>query len=267
MGMVFCPLFSGSTGNACFVATENTRVLVDAGITASTLVKALDQVGCDPHHLDGILVTHEHIDHIKGIGVLARRYGIRIYANELTWIAMDVSGKLGTIPDRCRVVYESGRDFALGDMRITPLPISHDAADPAGYLLDQGMHRVGIATDTGVLPKAVLDALSSCEIVLLESNHDEELLERNPRYPVQLKRRILGKKGHLSNASAGEAAVELTRMGVPRIALGHLSQHNNTPELAFDTVAEALLAADIRPGRDLEMALTWPDRIGRVWVL
>ena len=267
MGMVFCPLFSGSTGNACFVATENTRVLVDAGVTASALVKALDQVGCDPHQLDGILVTHEHIDHIKGIGVMARRYGVRIYANELTWIAMDVCGKLGTIPDRCRVVYESGRDFALGDMRISPLPISHDAADPAGYLLDQGMNRIGIATDTGVLPKAVLEGLSGCQIVLLESNHDEDLLERNPRYPAQLKRRILSKKGHLSNAAAGAAAVELTRMGVPRIALGHLSQHNNTPELAFDTVVETLLKADIRPGRDLEMALTWPDRIGKVWVL
>ena len=129
------------------------------------------------------------------------------------------------------------------------------------------MHRVGIATDTGVLPQAVLNALATAEAVLLEANHDEELVKCNPQYPAQLKRRILGKKGHLSNAAAGQAAVELTRRGVPRLALGHLSQHNNTPELAFDTVAEALVQADIRPGRDLEMALTWPDRIGRVWAL
>lgn len=267
MTMVFCPLFSGSTGNACFVATAGTRILVDAGVTASQLCRGLEQVGCAPGDLDGILITHEHIDHIKGVGVMARRYGVRIYANELTWIAMGVSGKLGTIPDRCRIQYESGRDFALGDLRVTPLPISHDAADPSGYLLDQGMHRVGIATDTGVLPQAVLNALATAEAVLLEANHDEELVMCNPQYPAQLKRRILGKKGHLSNAAAGQAAVELTRLGVPRLALGHLSQHNNTPELAFDTVAEALVQADIRPGRDLEMALTWPDRIGRVWAL
>jgi phosphoribosyl 1,2-cyclic phosphodiesterase len=265
--MVFCPLFSGSTGNASFVATAQTRILVDAGVSATRLAWALQQAGCDPSTLDGILVTHEHIDHIKGVGMMARKYGIRIYANELTWIAMGLTGRLGNIPDRCRVVYESGRDFALGDLRVMPLPISHDAADPSGYVLDQGMYRVGIATDTGIMPKKVLEELCAAQIVLLESNHDEDLLRENPAYPAQLKKRILGKKGHLSNISAGDAACELVRSGVSRLVLGHLSQHNNTPELAFDTVMDALLAAEIRPGRDVELALAWPDRIGTVWAV
>ena len=267
MSLIFCPLFSGSTGNAAFVATEHTRLLVDAGVTSAQLVRALEAVGCSLGELDGILVTHEHIDHMKGLGVLARRHGIRIYANPLTWIAMEVSGKLGDIPQRCRVTYESGKDFALGDLRIAPLPTSHDAADPSGYLLEGGGRRVAVATDTGVVPRPLMEALTGADAVLLEANHDEGMLAMNPNYPARLKERILGKKGHLSNRTAGETAAELVRRGVPRIALGHLSQHNNTPELAFDTVSELLLAADIRPGRDVELALTWPDRLGHPWVL
>lgn len=267
MSILICPLFSGSTGNACFVATEHTRVLVDAGVTASHLAAALDAVGCEPGSLDGILVTHEHVDHIRGLGVMARKYGAKIYANALTWTAIDLWKKAGVIPERYRITYDSGHDFALGDLWITPLGISHDAADPAGYILDQGSHRVGIATDTGYMPRDVLEKLGSAEAVLLEANHDEEMLKNNPDYPARLKQRILGRKGHLSNPAAAEAAVELVRMGVSRLALGHLSQHNNTPELAFDTVAERLALAGARPGRDVEMALTWPDRPGRPWTL
>jgi len=265
MNLVFCPLFSGSTGNACFVASRNTRLLVDAGLTAQALTRALGELDCAPDEINGIVITHEHIDHIKSVGVMARRYGIPVYANEATWIAMSLTGKLGDIPPRCRITYQRSMDFMLGDVHVAPVPISHDAADPSGYILSCGMSAVGVVTDTGMARPELLERYMGLDAVLLESNHDVEMLKDNPQYPAALKERILGKKGHLSNEAAGEAACVLARSGVKRIALGHLSQHNNTPELAFDTVGEALSNAGFNPGADMELAMTWPDRMGRIW--
>lgn len=264
MDLVFCPLFSGSTGNCSFVAAADTHILVDAGASAARINAALEQIGASLRQIDGVLITHEHVDHIQGVGVLARK-GLKIYANEGTWQAMYLSGKLGDIPASSRVVFTSGHDFGIGSLAISPLSISHDAAEPVGYVIGARARRLAFVTDTGYLPPAVEEATLGVDILMLESNHDVALLESNARYPAQLKRRILSNKGHLSNDMAASLLPRYATSGVSHIALAHLSQENNTPELAFDTAAAALLSQGVDLGSEIRLGMTWPHQVGEIW--
>ena len=264
MQLQFCPLFSGSSGNAIYVGTDKTKILIDAGLSGAKITAEMAKIGLTPCDLTAILVTHEHADHINGVGVLSRRYHLPIYASTGTWAAM--SAKLGAIDAPCRVLFEAGEDFSIGDLYIRPFPIPHDAADPVGYAVSAAGAKVAVATDIGVVRESWLRELEGADVLLLEANHDVDTLKAG-RYPYELKRRILSNRGHLSNDDAGAAAAEMVRRGVRVIVLGHLSGENNFPELAYASVACVLEQAGIRPGRDVMLSVARRDGHSELFVL
>ena len=265
MEMIFCPLYSGSSGNALFVQYGRTRLLIDAGKPGKTLHEALGQIGVDPATIDAILITHEHSDHIAGAGVMCRKHHIPIYANQTTWDAM--AGKLGNVPEDCRRTFESDGDFYLGDIGVVPFRIPHDAAEPVGYRLWGGGLSISTATDLGHFPRHVRDAVAGSSLVLLESNHDPEMLRMNAHYSPYLQQRILGNHGHLSNEACADALTQLVNTGVRNVILGHLSGENNRPELALATSEERMEREGVRLGADLQLELAWRDHIGSVYTL
>ena len=265
MDMIFCPLFSGSSGNALFVQYGSTRLLIDAGKPGKTVATALDLIGVEPDSLDGVLITHEHSDHISGAGVLARKYHVPVYATEETWLAMD--RKVGEVPSGLRRTFDKREDFYLGDIGVVPFGIPHDAADPVGYRLWGGASSIATATDLGHFTKGVKEAIAGSSLVLLESNHDPDMLMRNPHYSSHLKQRILGNRGHLSNESCAQAILQLAETGVHHIILGHLSGENNTPELALSVAESRVEEAGVQLGKDLSIDLAWRDRVSGVYNL
>lgn len=263
--MVFCPLFSGSSGNALFVQAGNTRLLIDAGLSGCTVIKALEQIGVDPQSIDGILVTHEHTDHVKGAGILSRKLHLPIYANALTWEAMERN--LGPINESNRVEFDTRNDFYIGDIGVVPFSIPHDAADPVGFRLYFGRTSIATATDLGHFTKGVLNQIAGSSLVLLESNHDPDMLLANPHYTHALKKRILGNRGHLSNDACADAIEQLVGTGVKHIILGHLSGENNLPELAYQTTNQRLVEMGLEPGKDVQVDMAWRNRVGGVYTL
>ena len=261
MRFTFCPLFSGSSGNALFIGAGETRILIDAGMPGKAIEGALREIGVLPETLNGIAVTHEHSDHVKGVGILSRKYKLPIYANERTWNAMARS--VGEIAPWNRRVIEAEGDFFIGDLALLPFSIPHDAADPVGYRVFYGGRSVATATDMGYMRKSVLKTLSGVDVLLLESNHDPDLLMQNPHYSLYLKQRILSNHGHLSNAASADALVNLYESGVRQVLLGHLSGENNTPELALMTASERLRREGVQPGADVGLGLAWRDRVSR----
>lgn len=245
-----CALRSGSSGNAILLASEQSSLLVDAGITGRGLACALQELEEDPAKLKGILLTHEHWDHISGLGVLLRRYRVPLYINVKTLRAcLSDLGKVD--PDLIRVVcdYETIR---IDDFEIKPFPISHDAADPVGYTAKTDLGMIGICTDLGYTDEYVYRALAGTDICYLEANYDPEMLKAGS-YPLYLKERIAGHQGHLSNDDCGRACIQLLEQGTERIVLSHLSLENNFPHLALLTVNDALAAAGAKEGRDYQL--------------
>lgn len=246
-------LRSGSKGNASLVYTKNTKILVDCGISGKAVSCAMESIGLKPESLDAIVVTHEHNDHIKGIGVMMRRYDLPVYANSATWAAI-MSNDLGRLNDDNIKIFEGTEPFTIGDISVSPFRIPHDAACPVGYSFDDGHSRAAVATDIGMLTEELMRAIGGCRDVILEANHDVSMLEMGP-YPYPLKQRIRGKYGHLSNDDAAKAAELLVRMGTESIVLGHLSEENNYPALAYETVKAGLVAAGIKAGSDMTLAV------------
>ncbi len=265
MEMYFCPLFSGSSGNALFCQYGNTRLLIDAGKPGRAIEAALRGIGAAPESLSGLLITHEHSDHIAGAGVLARRYGLPIYATRGTWLGME--GKLGKLPPALCRSFVAGEDFYLGEIGVESYSIPHDAADPVGFRLWGGGLSIGIATDLGCFPQSVYERIAGSPLVLLESNHDPDMLRANPHYAMPLKRRILGDHGHLSNESCASALLHLIASGTETLILGHLSGENNTPELAFQVSAEAMRREGMLPGREAAVQVALRDRVGQVYTV
>ena len=261
MRFTFCPLFSGSSGNALFIGAGDTRILIDAGMPGKSITEALKQIDVLPETLNGIAVTHEHSDHVKGVGIMSRKYHIPIYANERTWNAMARS--IGEIHPANRRIIQDEEDFFIGDLALYPFSIPHDAADPVGYRVFYGGRSVATATDMGYARKNVLKTLAGVDVLLLESNHDPELLKINPHYSMYLKQRILSNHGHLSNEASAEALLQLLETGVTEVLLGHLSGENNTPELAMQTHTEILSREGVRVGEDVHLGLAWRDRVSR----
>ena len=260
MDMYFCPLYSGSSGNALFCQAGNTRVLIDAGKPGRSIEDALRLLDVAPETLDALLITHEHSDHILGAGVLARRYGLPVYATHGTWLGME--DKIGKIPLEQRREIAAGRGFLLGELGVEPFSIPHDAADPVGFRLWSGEASVATATDLGHFPREVYERIAGSSLILLESNHDPDMLRANPHYSAPLKQRILGARGHLSNETCAEALLALIRAGTRSIILGHLSGENNTPELAMRVAAAALEREGIRPGADVQLRVALRDQTG-----
>lgn len=247
----FCSLFSGSSGNASILRTDEGAVLVDCGMSGKQILQALESVHISPLEIKALLITHEHSDHVKGAGIISRKLGIPIYATEGTWEGM--AGALGNIPLSHRVAITPGESFFLPGMEVAPFTIPHDANEPVGYRFYLPGHSVAVATDMGYFSDTARKALLGAEVVLLESNHDPDMVRQNPRYPNSLKNRILGRKGHLSNESGAAAAADLVRNGTRHVLLGHLSPENNTPEMAYTATHFALTQTGARVGRDVTL--------------
>ena len=265
MKFQLCSLNSGSCGNSTYISAGGTRLLVDAGLSGRAITTALAQINVLPETLNGLLVTHEHIDHVRGVGVLARKYRLPVYANYRTWQAMH--RLVGDIPAAQQRIFDTEQDFFIGDLNILPFAIPHDTVEPVAFRVHYGHRSVAVATDLGHVSKRVLTRLSGTDLVLLESNHDPDMLINNDRYPLHLKRRIQSTQGHLSNAECAQALIKLNDSGVRYALLGHLSQDNNTPELAMQTVCEALIKSGLTPGRDIMLDMTWRDRVGGMYTI
>ncbi|WP_274654892.1 MBL fold metallo-hydrolase [Paenibacillus humicola] len=233
MSIRFTVLASGSTGNATIVQCDDATVLIDAGLSVKKIESLMQERGVAGHHLDAILVTHEHSDHIKGLGAFARKFELPVYANEATWEAME--RHVGQMPEEKRVVIETGETVAFGSMRTTSYAISHDAAEPVGYIFEDGDVKLSLATDLGYVSDKVRLAIEDSDVLVLESNHDVDML-RMGRYPWNIKRRILSDIGHLSNEAAGEALCQLLTDRTKRVYLAHLSLDHNLMDLAKLTV-------------------------------
>ncbi|MEG0767125.1 MAG: MBL fold metallo-hydrolase [Clostridia bacterium] len=262
----FCPLRSGSSGNTSYVCAGATRLLIDAGLSGRAMEKMLWELGQDPQGLTGILVTHEHSDHIKGLGIFSRRYNLPVYANEETWQAMADKPGMDGIATRNQRIFITGQDFYVQDVGVTPFAIPHDAAAPVGYALAYGGRKLAIATDLGHIAESWVSQVSGADLLLIESNHDPEMLA-DSRYPALLKRRILSRRGHLSNADCGRALVTLTQQGMHHVILGHLSAETNTPPLARETVEIELAAAGLRMGEDVRVDMAWRDKLGDFYTI
>lgn len=259
----FSPLYSGSSGNCSVISAGGTNVLIDAGMTGKAITAALSAVGIDPAGIDALVVTHEHSDHIKSIGVLSRKYDIPVYANEKTWKAM--RPLIGEVAMHNVRTFVTGQNFYLSDIDVTPFHLSHDAADPVGYVFLYRGSKIVYMTDTGCVTEAMRELAKGADLIFLEANHDVDLLKRGP-YPYQLKRRILSDKGHLSNAAAGEALIKLYPTGVRRVILAHLSRENNTESTAYSTVLQSLIEAGIAE-KDLFITVAHRDRVTGIFEL
>lgn len=234
----FCSLYSGSSGNSLFVQSENTNILVDAGESAKKIVNALSSINVSPESLDAIVVTHEHIDHVKSIGTLSQKYNIPVYATEKTWSAMPTQSE--KINKDLHRLFNPSKDFLIGDLNLLPFSIPHDAADPCGFNISCKDKNLSIATDLGHITSNIMDILSQSSFVLLESNYDPDILKFS-KYPYYLKQRISGDSGHLSNNEAGKLISHLVNKNLTSVMLGHLSKENNFPELAYKTVVDELI--------------------------
>ncbi len=234
-GLQVCVLASGSKGNAIYVGDGRTAILVDAGLSGVEIERRLQAAGIDIRSLRAIVVSHEHNDHIRGVGIMARRYKLPVYITADTAAAAGQS--LGRI-DQTRY-FEIGKSFAIDDLAIHPFATSHDASDPAGFTISQNGRKIGIATDLGIATSMVKYHLQSCSTLVLEANHDPTMLIEGP-YPWPLKQRIKSRSGHLSNEESRDLLSELKHDGLCHVILAHLSETNNTPEKALSAVQKAL---------------------------
>ncbi len=226
---------SGSSGNCIFVGTQKTGLLVDAGISGSRISQGLAAIELTPEQISGVLLTHEHIDHSKSLGLLARRYHLPIYGTAATFARLQEQDLLRGVPDELLYPIQAGETFSLGEIGIEAHPLFHDAVDPVWYSFESRGKKAAVATDFGHYDQAMIDALQGVNALLLEANHDIHMLEVGP-YPYALKLRILGETGHLSNDACGRLLCEIYQGKLSHVLLGHLSQENNYPLLAEETV-------------------------------
>ncbi|MBQ9227191.1 MAG: MBL fold metallo-hydrolase [Eubacterium sp.] len=250
-----CQLFSGSSGNSIWIASGETKILVDAGVSAKRIEQALMNLGESAGELSAILVTHEHADHISGVRVLASRYGIPVLADSNVLLKMYEDGKLN---DKV-ITAPIEATMSLDGVEIKPFALSHDSVACYGYRFNLPDGRsVAVCTDTGYITAAAKDALTGCDLVFLESNHEVMMLENGP-YPYLLKQRILSRKGHLSNSDCAAYATELVSAGTTRLVLSHLSRENNFPEIARQTTVAALTAAGFKENTDYRLRVSAPE--------
>ena len=249
-------LTSGSSGNATYIETPQRKILVDCGLTGKAITAQMEKIGRSVADIDTILVTHEHVDHIKGIGVLARKYGMDIYANEKTWKAME-SKNIGVIKQEQKHLFEPGVTKTFGDIDVMSFAVSHDAAAPQFYSFQKDKRQFVMLTDTGYVSDKLRALLKNANAYLIESNHDLEMLRMGP-YAWHLKQRILSDKGHLSNDDGALAMCEMLGDQTKRIYLGHLSQDNNMKEIAYQTAESVCRTHDKGVHHSFELFHTDP---------
>lgn len=254
--MDICVLASGSGGNATFVRSGRTSVMIDAGLSLKELARRMEASGITPGSVDAVLVTHGHSDHTNGVAVLARRLGCAVYANAAT--AREAPSLAGA-PAGLSHRFTTGGSFEVGGLRVRSFPVPHDAGDTVGFVLEDGAVRAAFATDLGSVTLDVVDALSCCQVVVLESNHDETMLLEGP-YPEMLKKRVRGPLGHLSNEDAAGLLSGVSHGDLRHVVLAHLSRTNNIPDLPLEAAREALGGASGR----VAVSLGWQDRPGEL---
>jgi len=248
----FCPIVSGSSGNCVYVGCGYTHILVDAGLSGRGIETGLKALGVSGRQLSAILVTHEHTDHIAGVGVMSRRYGLPVYATPKTWRYFERHGVLGEISPALIRTVEPEAPFIIGGFQIVAFNIPHDASQPVGYSLYTPDRKVTVATDIGEPTDTIRGHISGSDIVLIECNHDLEML-KNGRYPKPLKERISGSRGHLSNDAAGKLLSEVATDNLRHVFLGHLSEENNRPLIALNTVEGILYECGVLPRIGLKL--------------
>lgn len=237
----FCSLYSGSSGNCLYVSSNNTKILIDCGTSCKKICEGLASINSSIEDIDAILVTHEHSDHVQGLGLVSSKFNIPIYANQETWNAM---GKQKEKIDEKNInFFINDNDFLLNELTIHPFSTPHDAANPCGFNIHNGKRKLSIATDLGHMDDSIFNQLKNSSFILLESNYEPEMLNAS-RYPFHLKQRIKGPYGHLSNETAGKTIAALMKKDLKQVMLGHLSKENNVPELAYQTVAEELMKSN-----------------------
>ena len=234
----FCSLYSGSSGNSLFVESENTKLLVDAGVSSKKIEEALANLEIDPTSIDGILITHEHSDHVQGLGTFAKKFNLPVFVNEKTLDAMPKQKE--KISEKNIKLFNINEKFEIGDLKVKPFSIPHDAANPCGFNIFKDDKKISIATDIGHMTNGILKNLEDSIFIMLESNDDPEVLKYS-KYPYQLKTRIAGPDGHLSNELAGKTISYLLNSGLKQAVLGHLSKQSNFPELAYKTVIDEIM--------------------------
>ncbi len=261
--MRLIPLFSGSSGNCILLEAGGTRLLIDAGLPGRSIETALNSVDIPLSSINGILVTHEHSDHVRGVGVLSRKHDIPVYANMGTWAGMQ--NEIGGIAEKNIRSFATGCDFYIHELHIQPFSIPHDANDPVAFCFHGDGRCTSVMTDIGYIRQDMLDAVEDSELLFIESNHDEEMLKVGP-YPYPLKRRILSDRGHLSNENCGKALSKLYLKGLCCAILGHLSKENNYEQLALETVRSELREQDI-PDSAFKLTVAHRDRVTGVFEL
>ena len=238
--LAVCTLASGSKGNSTYVSDGTTSILIDAGLSGTEIQRRLNSRNLTAEHLDAIVVSHEHSDHIKAVGVLSRRYDLPVFINRNAQNALMQLGRIKQLR-----MFECGTTFPINNLMIHPFSISHDAADPVGFTIGQNGTKIGIATDLGIATSMVREHLKSCSLLILEANHDPEMLANGP-YPWPLKQRIKSRTGHLSNVDSKNLLQELQHDKLEHVILAHLSETNNTPQKAYKEAEKVLARSKTR---------------------
>lgn len=256
--MRMCSIASGSSGNCIYVGSETTHLLVDTGISKKRIEEGLKQLDVRGDELNGILITHEHSDHIQGLGVFSRKYEIPVYATKGTIEGIRRSKSLGKLPEGLLHEVSVDHAFSIGNIEVNPFRISHDACEPAAYRFMSDGKAVAVATDMGIYDDYTVENLKNLDAILLEANHDIHMLEVGV-YPYHLKRRVAGDKGHLSNETSGRLLCDILNDHMKSIMLGHLSKENNYEQLAYETVKLEVTLGD-NPYRGEELPITVAKR-------
>lgn len=257
MSLKFCSFASGSSGNCYLIKNESSALLIDAGISGKRIFQGLEDTDTPFEKVKGLLVTHEHTDHVKSLPIVTKKLSnISAYANDATWASIE-----RPVAEKKQKLFRTGQDFYIDDFRIKPFAIPHDASEPVGFSLYYENKQISIVTDVGHITDEIFEEITDADFLLLEANHEKEILLMG-RYPYSLKHRILGEKGHLSNVSAGECLCRLTeaKRKPRKVLLGHLSHENNDPAVAMLTVKNTLMEKNIIPGSDLKLGIAMRDR-------
>lgn len=264
MSLKFCSLSSGSSGNCYYVTDGSTSLLVDAGISGKKIIEGIEKIDEDKESLAAILVTHEHIDHVKSLKVMGKKVpGLKVYANEDTWHHIE-----DKVEEERRCTFVPGKEFKVGDINVRSFRTSHDAACSVGFSFYDDERKISIVTDTGYIPEHIYEEIKDADILVIEANHDVNVLAMCS-YPYNTKRRIAGDEGHLSNEACGNCIARLvSELPKPRqVLLAHLSKENNSPDLAHLTIKNILEESRLKIGEDLRMDVITRDKVSPVYVV
>lgn len=262
--MKLCSIASGSSGNCIYVGSDDTNILIDVGISKKRIEEGLSAIGIACESLDAILITHEHSDHIQGLGVFSRKYKVPIYATAGTIRGIENYKSLGKMPEGLLHVIKVDETFTIGNLEVHPFSISHDALEPSGFRVEQDGKTIAVATDLGIYNEYTVENLKDVNALVLEANHDIHMLEVGP-YPYPLKRRVMGDQGHLSNELSGRLLCDILHDELQCVMLGHLSKDNNYESLAYETVKlEVTLGDNPYQGDDIHIIVAKRDEVSEV---